>query len=124
MTCEDVEKFLDDLDQYLSEHIIDPYKYDPKTEERSDLITRVQCNSDDNFKMLTRLRVLKGQEETLLISEVEAIKVIETFNIHTCGLFIRDIQYNKKILGHKIDEGVGKRLYELLTLKYQSSFPS
>lgn len=58
-----IPKFLEDLDQRLSERIIDPCGYAPEKETREDLITSVKINSEENAKLLKRLRLLVNMNE-------------------------------------------------------------
>ncbi|MFN7455126.1 MAG: hypothetical protein ACK5RO_10770 [Pseudobdellovibrionaceae bacterium] len=50
------KSFMQKLDQYLCERIIDPCGYDPEAEAKEDLVDTVRANSADNDIMLTKLR--------------------------------------------------------------------
>ena len=52
----ELEEALEKVDQFLCEHIIDPYGYDPEKETRSELIDTVVGSSDAHEQMLSKIR--------------------------------------------------------------------
>ena len=58
MKTKKIRKFLKELDQYLSEHIIDPCGYDAEKETKEDLVIVVKQLSNENEALLTKLRKL------------------------------------------------------------------
>ena len=53
------ESFLDGLDSYICERVIDPCGYVPEVEDRESLIDVVKAISDENEKKLLELRHLR-----------------------------------------------------------------
>lgn len=54
--AEGLKSFIESLDQYFCERIIDPCGFDPEKESKEDLIKLVKTLSEDNNLQLTNLR--------------------------------------------------------------------